>query len=166
MSSVFKPTIENKATSVTTHCGAKRLEILAIFRVFLGRKPPYIHGLAWNLAGRRGPLRRAKFHVNPWIVSPLRGEKKLKIACWVIEIRAVARSVIKQLKSQLQHRLWRTLTQSIAMITLLAEYIRGSVMWDSMCVYPSFSSPAFSSQPHSRAVTYRYISYFNRKQHY
>ena len=38
-------------------CGAKKLEILAIFRVFFNRKPPNIHGLAWNLARRRGPPR-------------------------------------------------------------------------------------------------------------
>ena len=67
-------------------CGAKKLEILAIFRIFWLETPPpkYLRiSVKFGTAdGTCGPLSRAKFHANQWIVSPLRGEKKtLKIAC-------------------------------------------------------------------------------------
>jgi len=51
-------------------CYAKKLAILVFFSGFLGQKPPNICLLTWNLARRN-----AKSHPNPWILSPVQGDK-------------------------------------------------------------------------------------------
>jgi len=78
--------------------GRKSWEFLAIFRFFSGRKPPNIHGWAWNLAWRRGPAvpsTMPNFTLIRESCRPCGTKKNLKIACWVIAIPAVARPVTK-----------------------------------------------------------------------
>ena len=55
------------------------------FQFFLGRKPPPLSRSRWNSAGRSVP---AKFHLDRWNVSPLRGAKNPKFGPWVKAIPA------------------------------------------------------------------------------